>query len=47
MFLDKVIKDTITYTEYARRKTVSALDVIYALKKQGKVLYGFGDTFNS
>jgi histone H4 len=30
-----------TYTEHARRKTVTALDVIYALKRQGRTLYGF------
>ena len=41
-FLDQVVKDSVTYTEHARRKTVTALDVIYALKRQGKTLYGFG-----
>ena len=42
VFLESVIKDTVTYTEHARRKTVKALDVVYALKRQGKTLYGFG-----
>jgi histone H4 len=42
VFLESVIKDTVTYTEHARRKTVTALDVVYALKRQGKTLYGFG-----
>jgi histone H4 len=37
-----VIRDSVTYTEHARRKTVTALDVVYALKRQGKTLYGFG-----
>lgn len=41
-FLESVVKDTVTYTEHARRKTVTALDVVYALKRQGKTLYGFG-----
>jgi histone H4 len=41
-FLENVIKDTVTYTEHARRKTVSAMDVIYALKRQGRTLYGYG-----
>ena len=41
-FLESVIKDTVTYTEHARRKTVSAMDVIYALKRQGRTLYGYG-----
>merc|ERR1711964_171586 len=41
-FLESVIRDTVTYTEHARRKTVTALDVVYALKRQGRTLYGFG-----
>ena len=41
-FLDNVVKDAITYTDYSKRKTVTALDVVYALKRQGKTLYGFG-----
>ena len=41
-FLESVIKDSVTYTEHARRKTVTALDVVYALKRQGRTLYGFG-----
>ena len=41
-FLEKTVKDAVTYTEHARRKTVTALDVVYALKRQGKTLYGFG-----
>eukprot|EP00471_Norrisiella_sphaerica_P005575 CAMPEP_0184489298 /NCGR_PEP_ID=MMETSP0113_2-20130426/14987_1 /TAXON_ID=91329 /ORGANISM="Norrisiella sphaerica, Strain BC52" /LENGTH=116 /DNA_ID=CAMNT_0026872621 /DNA_START=177 /DNA_END=530 /DNA_ORIENTATION=+ len=40
-FLTKVMKDTITYTEYSKRKTVTAMDVVQALKRQGKTLYGF------
>ena len=42
VFLENVLKDSVTYTEHARRKTVTALDVVYALKRQGKTLYGFG-----
>ena len=41
-FLENVVKDSVTYTEHARRKTVTALDVVYALKRQGKTLCGFG-----
>ncbi len=41
LFLQNVVKDAVTYTEYARRKTVTAMDVIYALKRQGRTLYGF------
>jgi histone H4 len=42
VFLEGVIKDSVTYTEHAKRKTVTSLDVVYALKRQGKTLYGFG-----
>ena len=41
-FLQGVVKDAITYTEHAKRKTVTAMDVVYALKRQGRTLYGFG-----
>uniref|UniRef100_A0A453CQ65 CENP-T/Histone H4 histone fold domain-containing protein n=2 Tax=Aegilops tauschii TaxID=37682 RepID=A0A453CQ65_AEGTS len=39
---ENVIRDAITYTEHARRKTITAMDVVYALKRQGRTLYGFG-----
>ncbi|UYV82584.1 hypothetical protein LAZ67_22000049 [Cordylochernes scorpioides] len=39
VFLENVIRDAVTYTEHAKRKTVTAMDVVYALKRQG---YGFG-----
>ena len=42
VFMENVLRDAITYTEHARRKTVTAMDVVYALKRQGRVLYGFG-----
>ena len=42
VFLENVVRDSVTYTEHARRKTVSAMDVVYALKRQGRALYGFG-----
>ena len=41
VFLENVIRDTVTYTEHAKRKTVTAMDVVYALKRQGRTLYGF------
>lgn len=40
-FLEGLMKDTVAYTEHARRKTVTSMDVIYALKRQGSTLYGF------
>jgi histone H4 len=42
VFLESVIRDSVTYTEHARRKTVVSMDVVYALKRQGRTLYGFG-----
>lgn len=42
VFLENVIRDAVTYTDHARRKTVTAMDVVYALKRQGRSLYGFG-----
>ena len=42
VFLENVISDAVTYTEHAKRKTVTAMDVVYALKRQGRTLYGFG-----
>ena len=41
-FLENVVRDSVLYTEHARRKTVTAFDVVYALKRQGRTLYGFG-----
>ena len=41
-FLEGVVKDSVTYCGHARRKTVTALDVVYALKRQGRTIYGFG-----
>ncbi|SGZ20909.1 BQ5605_C021g09349 [Microbotryum silenes-dioicae] len=42
IFLENVIRDSVTYTEHAKRKTVTSLDVVYALKRSGRTLYGFG-----
>jgi histone H4 len=40
-FLDVLVTHAVAYTECAQRKTVRAVDVIYALKKQGRNLYGY------
>ncbi|CAK8539277.1 unnamed protein product [Lathyrus sativus] len=42
VFLTKIIHDAVSYTDHARRKTVTAIDVVYTLKRQGKTLYVFG-----
>ena len=41
-FLQKVIWKAVHYTEHSRRKTVTALDVVYSLKSMGKTVYGYG-----
>lgn len=40
-FVENVVRDATAYTEHAKRKTVTALDVVHALKKRGRVLYGY------
>lgn len=32
----------VTLYSFLRSKTVTALDVVYALKRSGRTLYGFG-----
>lgn len=41
-FLEDLVRDAIMYTEHARRKTVTTMDIVMALKRQGRTLYGFG-----
>ncbi|KAF8992938.1 hypothetical protein BDQ17DRAFT_1253376 [Cyathus striatus] len=43
IFLENDIRDSVTYTEHAKCKPVTAFDVVYALKRSGHtvVLYGF------
>ena len=40
VFLENVVREAVTYTEHAKRKTVAVMDVVYALKRQGKTLNG-------
>lgn len=40
-YLKDVLKDSINYAEYDKRKTVSCNDVKEALKKRGTPIYGF------
>lgn len=43
-FLEGLLLDATTITEHMKRKTVTASDVVYALKKGGRTLYGFGSS---
>jgi len=40
-WLKDIVKSAVTYTEHARRKTVSSHDVIHALGRSGQTIYGF------
>ena len=42
VFLKNVIRDAVVFVEHARRKTCTAQDVVYALRRNGRMLYGFG-----
>ena len=37
-----MIRDSVAYTEHAHRETVTAMDAVYAPKRQGRTFYGFG-----
>lgn len=41
--LEDVLRDAVTYCEHAKRKTVSAMDVVFALRRHGQTLYGYND----
>ncbi|CAB3402523.1 unnamed protein product [Caenorhabditis bovis] len=45
VFLENVIRDAVTYCEHAKRKTVTAMDVVYALK-QRLLLHGESQPIN-
>lgn len=40
-FLENILRDASQIMDHAHRKTINVLDVVYALKRQGKSLYGF------
>ena len=42
MWLENVLRDALTYCEHARRKTVTAVDVVFAMRRQNQYLYGYG-----
>ena len=46
-FLKAAIRDSATYAEHARRKTVTAGDVVHALERQGRTLYGFDSNWRT
>ena len=47
IFLRGVIHDAIQYADCARRRTIVALDVVHALKRRGRTIYGFDGLKNA
>jgi len=41
--LQAILKDVSIVLDHTKRKTVTVLDVIFALRRQGRPLYGFGE----
>lgn len=39
-FLKTIIYDAYCYAEHCKRKTITAMDVVQSLKRNGKTLYG-------
>lgn len=45
-YLEQVLKDCVAYCEHRRMKTVTVQDVIFALRRMGRPIYGFDpDTY--
>jgi len=40
-FVEGVVRDATAYTEYAKKRTVTSGAVVAALKKRGRMLYGY------
>ncbi|PVH83542.1 histone-fold-containing protein [Cadophora sp. DSE1049] len=46
--LEDILKVTVTVVEYQNRKTVTVMDVVFALKRLGRPIYGFDtDTYDA
>ena len=41
VYLERILRDAVTYMEHGNRKIITALDVVFALKRHGRTLYGF------
>ena len=40
-FVEKTVRDAAALTEHGKKKTVSAAIIVQALRKSGKVIYGY------
>ncbi|KAH7417905.1 histone-fold-containing protein [Cadophora sp. MPI-SDFR-AT-0126] len=46
--LEDILRVTVTVVEYQNRKTVTVMDVVFALKRLGRPIYGFDtDTYDA
>ncbi|KAH8596066.1 histone-fold-containing protein [Bisporella sp. PMI_857] len=46
-YIERVMRDVATITEHCNRKTITVTDIIFALRRQGRPIYGFdADTYN-
>ncbi|XP_065564253.1 histone H4-like [Artemia franciscana] len=45
IFIENIIRNAVIYSEHAKRRTVTAMDAVYALKRQDRILYGFGGSW--
>ncbi|KAG3014033.1 hypothetical protein PC123_g19386 [Phytophthora cactorum] len=41
VFVCSLVRDSVVYMEHTNRKTATSRDVVNALKRQGRTLYGF------
>ncbi|KAK2036229.1 histone-fold-containing protein [Colletotrichum somersetense] len=41
-FLEDVIRGAVIYCDYAKRRTVTSLDVVHAMRLDKRILYGYG-----
>nr|POE82672.1 histone h4 [Quercus suber] len=41
--LESILRDVVAVVEMLNRKTVTVHDVVFALKRKGTTIYGFGD----
>ena len=41
-YMGDVIRDALLYAQHARRTTVTTMDMVHALQRRGRPIYGFG-----
>ena len=42
LFLKQTMEDSFVHTAHSRRKTCTAMDVVHALERRGRTMWGFG-----